>query len=552
MGSLELFHTPEPPYVCRLATDQVSVRLKVTGTVERCGLEFQGRSVPMQLLGQLPGEEVYQAEVPYESQAPYRFQVWQHGQLHWLGKGGSGPEVESFVLPDLVPFLTPQWVKDAVFYQIFPDRFANGDPGNDPPQVEPWGGEPTKSNYFGGDLQGIVKRLDYLAELGVNALYLNPLFASSTNHRYHTRDYYQIDSHLGTSEDLRQLVKACHQRGMHLILDGVFNHTGTDFWAFRAAEQHGPSSRYWHWYTFRGYPVVQTPTPNYLAWWGLRELPQLNHANPEVREYLLQVAEYWIREFDIDGWRLDVPNEIPHRFWQEFRRRVKALKPDAYIVGEIWDQATPWLQGDQFDGVMNYQFRNAVRDFVTGKLDGAGLAHALTHVYLEYPPPAWAALYNLLDSHDTERFFTLVSGDGRLFQLGLALLLLYPGAPALYYGDEVGVTGGKDPENRRCFPWEPQQQDRALQSWVRRLVRLRHAHPVLRHGHPWCAGSGEVFTCRLSLNGQALLLVLNRGEHTHLALGLAKARELLSHARYVADAAGLMAIPPRSALLLAP
>ena len=262
------------------------------------------------------------------------------------------------------PIQTPEWVKDAVFYQIFPDRFASSTQVEKPHNLEAWDSPPTTFGFKGGDLLGVVEHLDYLQDLGVNAIYFTPVFQSTANHRYHTHDYFQIDPILGGNAAFKTLLDAAHARGMRVVIDGVFNHASRGLYQFNHALENGKASPYLDWFTFRGFPVRAYDEPiNYEAWWGLAALPKFNHTNPQVREFIFRVAEHWVQQ-GIDGWRLDVPGEIDDdEFWREFRRRVKAANPDAYIVGEIWHKADRWLAGDQFDAVMNYQFTRACLAF---------------------------------------------------------------------------------------------------------------------------------------------------------------------------------------------
>lgn len=377
---------------------------------------------------------------------------------------------------------TPTWVKDAVFYQIFPDRFANGNKELDPPNVEPWGRVPKSKSYFGGDLQGIINHLDYISSLGVNCIYLNPIFWSNSNHKYHAKDYLQIDPHFGDEKVFKRLVDECHARGMRIILDGVFNHTGVDFFAFEDIKRNGKNSKYVNWYNIYSFPVGPPSKPNYECWWNWGDLPKLMTHNPEVRDYLFRVTEHWM-SFGIDGWRLDVPNEIPHPFWIEWRKLVKRLNPDAYIVGEIWDDASPWLHGDQFDAVMNYRFRRACLDFfVEQKSTPSEFDAALAKVRNDYSPDVNLAMQNLLGSHDTERLLTLCKNDTATMKLAWLFQMTYVGAPMVYYGDEIGMTGGKDPGSRGTMIWDESKQDRELLATMKKLIAIRHQYEALRHG----------------------------------------------------------------------
>jgi neopullulanase len=383
-------------------------------------------------------------------------------------------------------FHTPNWVKHAVFYQIFPDRFANGDPSNDPANVQPWGTPPTPHHFMGGDLQGILQKLHYLQELGVTALYLNPIFQSTSNHRYNTYDYFRIDPKLGTMEDFRNLVDELHRRGMRLILDGVFNHCGRGFYPFHDVVENGEHSPYVGWFHIKKFPIYPYDgrrKANYESWWGIRSLPKFNTDNPQVREFLFSVARYWIEQ-GADGWRLDVPNEIDDdTFWREFRQVVKSANPDAYIVGEIWKDARRWLQGDQFDAVMNYPLRDLCVQFVAEKsIDASRFALRLLRLFRRYPAEATYALFNLLGSHDTARWLTVCRGNVRRAMLGYTLLFTLPGAPCIYYGDEIGMEGEADPHCRACFPWDRRTWSRRLLKHIREMVALRQSSTAWRTG----------------------------------------------------------------------
>ena len=396
---------------------------------------------------------------------------------------------------------TPAWVQDAIFYEIFPDRFAISAQVEKPNHLESWDAPPTIFGFKGGDLLGVVERLDYLSDLGVTAIYFTPVFQSTANHRYHTFDYFHIDPILGGDAAFKTLLDAAHARGIRVILDGVFNHASRGFYQFNHTLENGAASPYRDWFNFHNYPVrAYEQHNNYDSWWGLAALPKFNTRNPAVREFLWRVAEHWIR-FGIDGWRLDVPAEIDDDdFWREFRRRVKAINPDAYIVGEIWHRAERWLQGDQFDAVMNYQFTRAALGFIVAlddrarglihahsygdvpAMDGAAFARALTDQLTWYSPEITRAQLNLLDSHDTARFVTIARGEIAALKLALLALFAFPGAPMLYYGDEIALEGEKDPDNRRGMIWEPGRINRELRAWTQQLIAARKQSVALRRG----------------------------------------------------------------------
>lgn len=400
----------------------------------------------------------------------------------------------------------PSWVRDAVFYQIFPDRFRNGDPGNDPPGVRPWGELPTPTSFFGGDLWGILEKLDYLADLGVTALYLTPVFKASTNHRYDVEDYFQVDPVLGGNAALKALVAALHRRGMRLILDGVFNHCGQGHPFFQEARK-DPASPYRPWF------VWEEEEPGYSCWAGCPSLPEWNHDHPQVQEHLLSAVRFWLSEYEIDGWRLDTVEYLPPDFVRAIYRTAKEVNPEAYVLGEVMGLGTPWFRHRALDGVMHYRlWEGLVHFFAREEWDSGRFSRYLWHLWRSYPSWANFSSYTLLGSHDKPRFLTLAGGDPRKLLLAAAFLFAYPGAPAIYYGDEVGLEGGEDPDCRRCFPWERVGEGNPLPQAFRELAALRHAHPALRRGSPgFLHAKGRTLLLRRALPEEEVLLALNAG-----------------------------------------
>jgi cyclomaltodextrinase / maltogenic alpha-amylase / neopullulanase len=285
--------------------------------------------------------------------------------------------------------VTTDWVQDAIFYQIFIVRFARSKFGEIAANVQPWGTHPTNTNFMGGNLRGILERLNYLVGLGVTALYFAPIFKGPSNHKYDTTDYITVDPEFGDLKLLLELVSVCHKRGLRVILDGVFNHCSEQHPFFVDVKRRGRKSRCYDWFQIRNWPNPdRCDNCEVQKWydccWGFRTLPKFNHGKSEVEEYFLKVGTHWLLEADIDGWRLDVPNEITSGFWPKFRCAVKATKPDAYIVGEIWDDATPWLQGDPFDAVMNYRFQRALLSyFAEGHPDVHAFDQSLNRLLLD-------------------------------------------------------------------------------------------------------------------------------------------------------------------------
>ncbi|MED1471272.1 alpha-glycosidase [Bacillus salipaludis] len=378
-------------------------------------------------------------------------------------------------------FRAPDWVKNTVWYQIFPERFANGNPDNDPEGTLPWGGtEPTPVNIFGGDLDGVIQHVNYLKELGISGIYFTPIFKAYSNHKYDTIDYMEIDPQFGTKETFRELIEVCHQNGIKVMLDAVFNHSGFYFPQFQDVLKNGENSRYKDWFYVREFPLVMEPEPNYDTFAFTPFMPKLNTENPEVKEYLLEVGRYWVREFDIDGWRLDVANEVDHAFWRDFRREVKAIKPDMYILGEIWHDAMPWLRGDQFDAVMNYPFTsNILNLFAKQKISTKEFVENMTGFIHMYPRNINEVAFNLVGSHDTPRILTECGEDIERVKQIYTLLLTFIGTPCIYYGDEIGMTGVMDPGCRKCMEWDSARQNHELFAHVQKLIRLRRENPML-------------------------------------------------------------------------
>jgi cyclomaltodextrinase / maltogenic alpha-amylase / neopullulanase len=379
----------------------------------------------------------------------------------------------------------PYWVQDSVFYQIFPDRFNNSQLDRKDIRLQPWGTAPNIWDFQGGDLRGIIQKIDYLLDLGVNGIYLNPIFQSASTHRYNTSDYYRIDPKLGDMRDFKALLEVAHRSGMRVIIDGVFNHTGRGFFAFNDILENGEHSPYRDWYTVSHFPPdAYSPgdAVDYLAWWKFKSLPKLNSHHPAVRKYMMDVARYWIEQ-GADGWRLDVPNEIDDDdYWAEFRHVVRSANSDAYLVGEIWEALPRWANDQHFDGLINYPLREAILGILTSEFKVSQFLERADRLTTIYPRENVYSMYNLLGSHDTERVFTLLGGDMDKARLAYTLLFAFPGVPSIYYGDEVGMEGGRDPDCRRAFPWDTRSWNSDLRSWIQKLIGVRKSNPALRRG----------------------------------------------------------------------
>ena len=474
----------------------------------------------------------------------------------YLVPGGISNAVERldrWSIPDLAPMDVPGWSQGAVIYQIFPDRFANGDTSNDPPDTDRWGSPPHPRRFQGGDLVGITNRLGYLRDLGVDVIYLNPIFTSPSNHRYDAIDYLQVDPALGGNEALIELVKKAHDHGIRLILDASFNHCHPLFFAFQDLINTGPESPYRDWFVIHDWPVrikARKPIkgrqrewlpvwaeqsglaieyvvdrglsvePTYESWYGVASMPRINLANSEARRYLLDVAAEWIRSAGIDGWRMDVARYVDPDFWVDFRKAVRESSPESYLVGEFMGNAGEWLQGDRFDATMNYTFRDiCLRYLALGEIDAVEAADGLARLWAQYAWPVTLANQNLIGSHDTARFLTLAGGELWRLRLAIVLSLTYPGAPGIYYGDEIGLEGDNDPGSRNAFPWEPDPRSHELHRTIKELARLRRKHPSLVKGE-WrpCSAKGGLLAFERRLGRERVLVVINRGKRRRIDL----------------------------------
>nr|1WZL_A Chain A, Alpha-amylase II [Thermoactinomyces vulgaris]1WZL_B Chain B, Alpha-amylase II [Thermoactinomyces vulgaris] len=532
-----IFHEAKGSYAYPISETQLRVRLRAKkGDVVRCEVLYADRyaSPEEELAHALAGKAGSDERFDYfeallecsTKRVKYVFLLTgPQGEAVYFGETGFSAErskagvFQYAYIHRSEVFTTPEWAKEAVIYQIFPERFANGDPSNDPPGTEQWAKDarPRHDSFYGGDLKGVIDRLPYLEELGVTALYFTPIFASPSHHKYDTADYLAIDPQFGDLPTFRRLVDEAHRRGIKIILDAVFNHAGDQFFAFRDVLQKGEQSRYKDWFFIEDFPVSKTSRTNYETFAvQVPAMPKLRTENPEVKEYLFDVARFWMEQ-GIDGWRLDVANEVDHAFWREFRRLVKSLNPDALIVGEIWHDASGWLMGDQFDSVMNYLFRESViRFFATGEIHAERFDAELTRARMLYPEQAAQGLWNLLDSHDTERFLTSCGGNEAKFRLAVLFQMTYLGTPLIYYGDEIGMAGATDPDCLRPMIWEEKEQNRGLFEFYKELIRLRHRLASLTRGNvrSWHADKqANLYAFVRTVQDQHVGVVLNnRGE----------------------------------------
>jgi len=440
----------------------------------------------------------------------YRFQIEnKEGKMRWLNYNGvqkTEPDNGVFQynytnVEDI--YRVPEWARGAVAYQIFPERFCNGNKANDPPGTVTWGSAPTVDNFMGGDLKGIMDDL----------IYLNPIFTAPSNHKYDTIDYLAIDPAFGDMDTLKELVVRLHRRGIRVVLDGVFNHCGHLFPPFQDVLEKGKDSPYRDWFYIDSFPVDMEKV-NYEAFGYYNQMPKLNVSNPEVRDYILKVGRYWIEEAGIDGWRLDVADNIDYTFWHVFRKEMKAVKSDCFLLGEAWVESLDMLRGDQMDSVMNYVFRDAVVDFFAKRMiDSPAFDARLNHFLGTYPVTAHHVLYNPLDSHDTDRFLSLCGGNKDALRAAVAFQFCFPGISAVYYGDEVGLDGGYDPDCRKSMEWDTEKQDRGLLSWYRTFISVRHRYMALRYGTFACNyAGGYVYGFIREYEGERVYILINNSD----------------------------------------
>ena len=409
----------------------------------------------------------------------------------------------------------PDWANEAVMYQIFPDSFASDTRfiEGQPKEINIKPGQVSKS-YFGGRLKGIEKNIDYLTELGVNCLYLNPIFEATEWHKYDIRDYKKVDPCFGTMEDFKSLVVKCHQNGIRVLLDGVFNHSGWQFFAFQDVLQKGELSRYKDWFYNIHFPVNYDPVPSYECFAYVKEMPKLNTSNPEVVAYFCEVAKYWIEEADIDGWRLDVANEIDHEFWRKLRAAVKSVKEEAFLVAEIWEDAENWLGGDQFDSAMNYKFSYLCTRFFAEQSMGASEFDQCIHrMLMRYKHPVTYVQMNLLDSHDVIRFLSRANGNVDSYKLAVLYQMMFVGIPSVFYGDEKGIMGITEREYRRPMVWQDDEGSQELTIYFKKLIAIRKQYMKQMTGAYTTIEANDNYQLYIYRRGEetdGLLIVINR------------------------------------------
>lgn len=537
MNKHAIYHIPDTPYAYSKDMDTLTVRLKVAkDDVVSCKVYYKDRydeSNPfevkdMKITAETELFSFFQEDISlFRNRYRYFFELVDNdgNQYIYDERGIRVGNAYSPITPFQYAYIAKsdlyeesKWLQESVAYQIFVDRFCNGDESINPEETMKWGNvNITYKSRFGGDIQGIIDKLDYLQNLGINLIYLTPIFKSNTAHKYNVTDYYAIDPEFGDIDKIKELVNKCHERGIKLVLDAVFNHSGSDFFAFEDLLNNQENSKYVDWYFVDTFPISTSRKTYYTFGEDNRNMPKLNTSNLEVQEYLLQVSEYWIKEVGIDGWRLDVCDEVDHNFWRAFKKRVKAANEDAVIIGEIMHEANSFLKGDQLDSIMNYPFKLAMVDFFgksrIGVEDFNSVLSLNRSIYMD---SITRQMWNLIGSHDTPRFLTECGEDIERMQLAIAFQFTYIGVPYIYYGDEVGITGSDDPFSRKCMVWEDEKQNQQILNFYKKMINMRKERKVLIYGDYkilYC--KNNVLVYERNYEEERIVMAINNNSHNY-------------------------------------
>ncbi len=538
MNKQAILHIPQSKYCYPINQNSVVLRLRMdkndapdrVEVVYGCKYTFYLEQKTAEMEAKYRDDLFIYYEIvltPEDVRLTYVFRIWKEQKYCYFSEDGITSEYNfklcyynSFQMPyinksDIHEVV--DWMRGAVFYEIFIDRFYQGKNEKDTAYINlDWGEIPNPKSFTGGDIPGITKKLDYIKGLGVNGIYLTPVFCSISNHKYDISDYTRIDEQFGTNEDFAELVKEAHKRDMKIVLDAVFNHCSMLLPQFQDVISKGIESEYFDWFMIDG-DRVDTENLNYEVFGFSSYMPKFNTSNKAVQEFLLDIAAFWVKEYDIDGWRLDVSDEVSHDFWRKFRTRIKELKPDCVLIGENWHDAYAYLQGDQYDSIMNYAFTKACLDYYAfGVFDAKGFAEKLNHLLMRNNGQVNAMMFNLLDSHDTDRFYTSINKNKDKMLSALAVMNMYIGVPCIYYGTEICLEGGYDPDNRRCFDWEESHWDISYMETLKKLFALKQK-PVLQSGDIHITYDDRLcYISRTYQDSEILLIVNQSGEAVEL------------------------------------
>lgn len=530
-----ILHVPLSNYAYGTDEEHIVFRLRTArNDIKSCILHYGDRScrqtlvlfseLPMQVIASDTLFDYYEVKLrtPY-TRVCYYFEVsdGKESKLYYADDFHTGltdERSEYYQFPfnrkeDIAE--VPKWVNDAIVYNIFPDSFATGYRFISGCKCEKQYQGHLVSGKNGGTIGGILENLDYIQDLGANCIYLNPIFAAGEYHKYDLLDYFHVDPCFGTNEDFHLLVQTCHQRDIRVIIDGVFNHCGWNFSVFEDVVKNGEQSKYKDWFYKLQFPVIRPDNmedyPNYSCFGYERKMPKMNTSNPEVIAYFQKVCSYWIKNFDIDGWRLDAANEINFDFWRMFRKTAKALKPDCLLIGEIWESAYPWLHGDQFDSAMNYDMRKNCRDFFAlEQIDAAQFESRITNMLIRYPEQMLYAQLNVLDTHDVPRFLSLCNGNQEKFRLAVVFLFTFIGIPSVFYGDEQAIQGITEEDYRQVMSWK----NTKMVEFYKNIIQIRKSNLALREGKfqtVKAKKNSRLFAFVREKNKQLIYVILNAG-----------------------------------------
>lgn len=540
MNKYAIYHISDVPYAYGKDIGTLKVRLRTAcGDIKSCKVHYKDRydwenpfcKEEMFIAEKTQLFDFYEADISIcKSRYRYFFELTDmNGDTIYYNERGFHKDMPkedgAFQFAYLCSadlYKSVKWAQEGIVYQIFPERFCNGNKGNDPAGTYPWGEDIKDGRMFGGDIRGIIDKIPYLKDLGVTILYLTPIFLSGTDHKYNTCDYYKIDPQFGDINEAKELVQICHENNIKVLLDAVFNHSGSDFFAFKDLMQNGEKSKYKDWYFIESYPI-DTKKVNYRTFAdGVYNMPKLNTANPEVKEYLLKAAEYWVKEVHIDGWRLDVCDEVDHEFWREFRKTVKRADPDAFIVGEVMHEASSFLRGDQFDSIMNYPFKNAMVDFFAkGIMTSEEFYNEVITNSTLYMREINLNMFNLIGSHDTARFITECKGSVPKMKLAIAFQYTFTGIPYILYGDEAGIDGDQH-TCRKCMIWDESMQNRELYDYYKKMNSLRKSEKVLVYGKfIRLYSENRILAYKRVYNNKEIYIVLNNnGKEVQISMDI--------------------------------
>lgn len=463
-----------------------------------------------------------------DTRLAYIFKIIEKNKIYYFSEDGLSEKYNFdeafynyFQMPyinevDVMPYV--DWMKEAVFYQIFIDRFNRGNFNKDDDYINTkWGDKPSPKSFTGGDLQGITDKLEYLKSLGINAIYLTPIFKSPSNHKYDIVDFYEIDPNFGDKNTLRELVDKAHKLEIRIVLDAVFNHISDKNPLFLDVVEKGKDSTYYDWFYIDG-DYIDKDKVNYQNFSIVDYMPKLNTSNYSVQDYLIKVGKYWIEEFGIDGWRLDVSDEVSHDFWRKFRKEIKRVKKDAVLIGENWHDAASYLQGDQFDSIMNYSFTKASLDYFKNKISANAMAYRLNHLLMRNKEQVNRMNLNLLDTHDTHRIFTELDKNKDKVLAAIALMTIYLGAPCLYYGTEIFLEGGYDPDSRRNFDWDKLNEEETSIEIIKDIFKIKKLETI-QEGDVKIYNKDNILIIKRFYKNQEIHLYINLSEPVAIDIG---------------------------------